>query len=336
MNNTYIIAEIGPNHNGSVEMALQYIDELSDIGANAIKFQLTNSDDLFSNESIFADYQKSSNKFRTAKDMIANLQLKPKEHLQLYNKCKEKKIDYLCTAFDLESLIFLNENMNLKYFKIASGEIFSIDMLQYMSNIKKPIIFSTGMATFDEIELSLSILNKNFKKDITLLHCISNYPTSLEDVNLNIMNNLKGTFNYSVGFSDHTIDNLSSIAAVSMGAKIIEKHVTFDKNSDGPDHKASSTINEFSNLVNDIRKIELIKGSNVKEISDKEKEVATAARKSITAKYELPVNKIITNNDICFKRPGTGVLPYESHLIIGKKVKKLIKMNDIIKLNDIS
>ena len=241
----------------------------------------------------------------------------------------------MCTAFDLDSIKFLNKNFNLKYFKIASGEIFSIDVLEYISKYKKKIILSTGMSSYKEINQSIKILNSNFKKNITLLHCISNYPVALKNVNLNVMTELKRRFRCEVGFSDHTKDIFSSIVAVSMGAKIIEKHVTFDRKLKGPDHKASSTISEFDKLVKAIRKIELVKGSAENKISELEKEIANVSRKSIVASKDIKKNKTIKEGDIEFKRPGTGILPIFKNKILGKKAKVKILKDHIIQLKDI-
>ncbi len=333
---TYIIAEVGPNHNGSLEFALDYIDALSLIGVDAIKFQLAEPKLLFSKDSKLAKYQKENTNFKTPLEMISRHQLSQSDHIKLYKKCKRKKIDYLCTGFDLQSVKFLNENFDLKYFKIASGEIFSIDILEYISQFKKPIILSTGMANFDEITQTIKILNHNFKKNITLLHCISNYPAKINTVNLNVMNKLNEIFEYPVGFSDHTESIFSSIVAVSMGATIIEKHVTFDKKLKGPDHKASSTIEEFKELVNEIRKVEVVKGNSKNHISKSEKEIANVSRKSIVAKTNLKKNKMLTDNDLCYKRPGTGILPIYKNKIIGKKLKRNINKDKLILFKDLN
>ena len=187
--------------------------------------------------------------------MARKHQLKPDQHKVLYERCKEFGVDYLCSAFDLDSFLFLDRNFDLPYYKIPSGEIFSIDILDYISDRRKPIILSTGMATYDEINVAINLLNRDCKKEITILHCISNYPVPYEDINMNVMLELKKRFGYPVGFSDHTISNECSIVAVAIGASIIEKHVTADRDLPGPDHQASSTIEEFSDLVKSIRRM---------------------------------------------------------------------------------
>lgn len=332
---TYIIAEVGPNHNGSLDMAISYIDELSKIGVNAVKFQLTNPYKLFSNNSFMADYQIQNQKQETPIKMALRHQLKPRDHLKLIKRCKQKKVDYLCTAFDLSSQKFLLNNANLKYIKIASGELFSLDILNLISKSKIPILLSTGMSKFNELQKTINILNSNFPKKIILLHCISRYPAPFKQVNLNVMLKLKKKFKCDVGFSDHTENNMSSTLAVAMGAKFIEKHVTFDKNLEGPDHKASSTITEFKDLVQQIRLVEKIKGNDKNIIGKEEKKISNVARKSIVAKKDLNKNHLITNKDLTFKRPGTGILPIFLDKVVGKRTIKKINRNDIIKLKDL-
>ncbi len=331
MSKVYIIAEIGPNHNGDVKIALEMIDELSDSGVDAIKFQLSNPDELYSKDSYKANYQKLNDESKSAKEMSRKNQLSFEEHKLLKQKCDNYNIDYLCTAFDLESLKFLNEKLDICFFKIPSGEIFSIDMLEYISNFKKPVILSTGMSTYDEIKKSIGLINSNFKKHITILHCVSNYPAEIKNVNLKNLIKIKKLFGYPVGFSDHTIGNECAIASVAFGSQIIEKHVTFDKNSKGPDHKASCDINEFKQLVSQVRKVETAVGIEDRIISNEEKETLMVARKSIVSTRTLRVGEIIKRADICFKRPGTGFLPIDSDKVIGKKIITEIPMDSVIK-----
>ena len=244
----YIIAEVGPNHNGSLERALEMVDKIAATGVDAIKFQMTNPYALYSDDSFKATYQVKNDNAGSAREMSLRNQLSKEGHIAVYNRCKELGIDYGCTAFDMDSLLFLDEHFELPYYKIASGEIFSMDMIDYMSTKHKKIILSTGMATYEEIEQSLALFNRNFKKDITILHCISNYPAPYEEVNLLNMLEIKKRFGYEVGFSDHTIGNECAIAAVAMGASVVEKHVTLDKTLPGPDHKASIDIDELGSV----------------------------------------------------------------------------------------
>ena len=332
---TYIIAEVGPNHNGSVDLAIEYIQKLSEIGVDAIKFQLAKPESLYSKDAVFADYQKKNIDFKSPIEMSKKYQLSYEEHKILYDNCIKNNIQYLCSAFDLESIKFLNNNFNLPYFKIGSGEIFSLDIINYISKQDTPILLSTGYSSFDEIKISIDLFNQYSKKDITILHCISRYPTPVELVNLRVIPELINKFNYPVGFSDHTIENDCSIAAVAMGASVIEKHVTLDKGQQGPDHQASTTIKEFAELVISIRNLELAMGKPDKVIGDEEKKVALFARKSIVSRREIKEGEIINSDMLCYKRPGNGVLPIEMNEVIGKKAKIKIEENRVINKSDL-
>ena len=327
----YIIAEIGPNHNGNVETALRMVEQIAATGVDAIKFQMSNPYELYSDDSFKAAYQKTNDKAPTAREMSLRIQLKPEEHLQVYEKCKSFGVDYICTAFDLGSLQFLDTHMDMAYFKIASGEIFSLDIIDYMAKHQRPIILSTGMATYEEVKKSISLLNKYGRKDITILHCISAYPAKYEEVNLLNMLEMKDLFGYEIGFSDHTIGNECAIAAVAMGASMIEKHVTYDKNADGPDHKASITIDELTRLVQSIRHIESAIGVRERQFSETQREISRVARKSVIAKRNIAKGEIITLDDICYKRPGIGFLPIEQDQVIGKKAVCNIERDRVIK-----
>ena len=305
MNNrhVYIIAEVGPNHNGSVERALEMIDKIAATGVDCVKFQMTDPYQLYSEDSFKANYQKQNDKATGAREMSLSYQLKREDHIPLYNRCRELGVDYECTAFDMESLLFLDQH----------------------------IILSTGMATYDEIELAVNLLNRNFKKDITILHCISNYPARYEEVNLLNMLEIKKRFGYEVGFSDHTIGNECAIAAVTMGASIIEKHVTLDKTLPGPDHKSSIDIPELASLVSSIRHIEQAIGVPERTFSEAQREISRVARKSVISKYAIKKGDVITMENICYKRPGTGFLPTEIDKVIGKTALCDIEADHVIK-----
>lgn len=332
----YIIAEVGPNHNGSLELALRMIDEIAKTGVNAIKFQMYNPTELYSADAFMAKYQKENFDIKSVLEMSRSHLLQPDEHIQLYRRCAELGIDYICTAFDMQSLLFLDENCNMAYYKIASGEIFSLDILQYISNHYKPIIMSTGMADYDTIGTILDILNSQQNRDITLLHCISNYPAKYEEVNLRNMLALQEKFGCRIGFSDHTIGNECAIAAVALGATMIEKHVTMDKTLPGPDHKASIEIPELKNLVSCIRHIEDAMGSFEKKYSDAQREISCVARKSIVAKRNIKQGETIQESDICYKRPGTGISPLDYKTVVGRSAVANIEENHIIKREDLS
>lgn len=333
-NRVYIIAEVGPNHLGSLLLAKQYIKVLSKTGVDAIKFQIGIPQEHYSLDSFFPKYQIKHypKKFKLF-EVVKKRLLKLKEHKELYKECKKYNIDYLCSAFDLKSLKYLNTNFKLKYFKIPSSEILSIDQLDYVSKVKKDIILSTGMAKEEEIDFAINRIRKNSKNRIILLHCVSSYPTEIRHLNLNYLKKIYRKFNCDVGFSDHSKNNLSAVIAVTLGAKIVEKHVTFNNNLDGPDHLASLDIGDLDSFVKSIRETEVILGKEKKIISNNEQEVKKSLRKSCVAANNLIKGKIIDRKDIVIRRPGTGLSPIWIEKIIGKKIKKSVKKNRLIKKN---
>jgi N,N'-diacetyllegionaminate synthase len=326
----YIIAEIGPNHMGKIDIALSLVKQLAEIGVDAVKFQLNFPENFFSKDSFKPRYQKESDSGNSPMEMSKQYQLSHDEHIKLFKACQDYGVDYLCTGFEINSLKFLNESLDMKYFKVPSGEILTIDLLEYIAKCQKPIFLSTGMASYDDIQKSLDILNQHHTQDITILHCVSNYPAPAEDVNLNVMLELKRRFHVEIGFSDHTLGNNGAIAAVALGAKVIEKHVTFNKNAVGPDHQASSTVEEFASLVQSIREVEKMMGTTEKIFSKDELEIKKAARKSIVSTKKLKIGHIISREDICFKRPGFGFRPVDMDFVIGKTVVREIEENRVI------
>jgi len=331
-NKTYIIAEVGPNHQGSLKIAQKYIRKLAKIGVNAVKFQIGIATEIYSDNSFKPKYQKSKkNKSTNIIDLAKKRLLKLSDYKVLYETCKKNKVDFICSAFDLKSLKYLHKNTNFPYFKIASGEIHAKDTLEYIALKKKPIILSTGMSSIFDIKKSLKHLNKFHSQKIILLHCVSSYPTKTKDLNLNFIKVLKKKFGYKVGLSDHSLDSLPSLIAVSMGATIIEKHVTLNKNWDGPDHKASLDVDEFKYLVKMIRKTEIILGKPKKVITTDEKLNSLAVRKSCVTNINLKKGDIVLKKNISFKRPGTGLNPLDIDQIINKKIKIDLKKNSIIK-----
>jgi len=301
---------------------------LAKVGVDAVKFQLTIPENIYSKDSFKPSYQKENDKTVSPLEMSKKNQLSFSDHLKLAEVCKYNKVDYLCTGFDMECLKFLDDNIEMPYFKIPSGEILSIDLLEYIGKRNKKVLLSTGMATYEEIETAINFIGK--KDRITVFHCVSNYPAPPSEVNLKVMLEIKARFGVSVGFSDHTIGNDAAIAAVALGATVIEKHVTFDKNAEGPDHKASATIPEFASLVCSIRNVNLILGSSEKIFSDKELEIKKAARKSIVTTKALKAGDKINNEDICYKRPGFGFEPRKSNQVIGMILAKDIDADRVI------
>ena len=331
---TYIIAEVGPNHQGSLKIAKDYIKKLSDIGVDAVKFQIGIAEEIYSNDAFKPKYQQNKNNKSLNILTLAKKRLLQLEDFKiLYKECKKNKVDFICSAFDLKSLKFLYKHTKFPFFKIASGEIHSKDTLDFISKKKIPILLSTGMSNILDIKKSLRVLNRFHKQKIIILHCVSDYPTKVENLNLNFIKTLKENFKYNVGLSDHSLEQLPSLLAISLGAKVIEKHVTLNKKWDGPDHKASLNIREFKNLVNKIRETEKILGKGAKIITREERLNSLASKKSCVTNIDLNKGDKILRNNVSFKRPGTGVSPLEVHKIVNKKVKSFIRKDSIIKLS---
>ncbi len=333
---TFIIAEIGPNHNGSIKKALSMIPKIAKAGADAIKFQLSNVEKVYSEDAFKADYQKKNDKSKSILEMGKKIQLNKQDHFKLSKLCKKFKTTYACSAFDLDSLIFLDKKIKVKFFKIPSGEILSIDMLDYISKSNKPVLMSTGMSTFEEISYALKYLNKNkVKRQIILLHCVSAYPAKNENLNLNVIDQLRMKFDKEIGYSDHSVGQEASLAAVAKGATVIEKHVTTSRYLSGPDHKTSCTIKDFKNLVDKIRNLEVILGDNNKIFSKDEINVKKVARKSIVTANNITKGQKLKREDIVFKRPGIGISPVDIKKILGRRLLKDKKKNKLIFIKDL-
>jgi len=333
MSKTLIIAEAGVNHNGDIKLAHELIDAAFDAGADIIKFQTFLPSELSTDYAPLAEYQKNNIGNQLSQlEMLNNLKLKESDYYELIEHCNEKNIEFLSTPFDLPSLSLLNK-FSLKRNKIPSGEITNLPLIRKIAEINKPIILSTGMATLGEVEIALEEINKyGTDKDlITILHCSTEYPASLENVNLKAMNTIKSAFGAKVGYSDHTEGIDIAIAAVALGAAIIEKHLTIDRTLPGPDHKASIEPNKFAEMVKSIRRIEIALGSKIKKPSNHELENRKVARKSIVAKKNINIGDVFNSENLCVKRPGTGISPLLWDELIGKTSCYKFKKNDLIK-----
>ena len=328
----FIIAEAGVNHNGSIELAKQLIDVAKNAGANAIKFQTFKAAKLVSKRAAKADYQKkTTNAEESQLDMIKKLELSRNTHIELIDYCKQKNIKFLSTPFDHESIDMLDE-FGLKIFKIPSGEITNLPYLRHIGGLKKEVILSTGMADLGEIEDALDILTASGtdKEKITVLHATTEYPCPLEEVNLTAMLTIKNAFGVKVGYSDHTKGIEVPIAAVALGAKVIEKHFTLDCNMEGPDHKASLEPDELKAMVASIRNIEKALGDGIKKASPSELKNMSVARKSIVAAEDIAKGDKFTEKNITVKRPGTGISSMRWDEIIGKTAEKDYVEDEII------
>lgn len=332
MNKVYIIAEAGVNHNGDISLAKKLINEAVEAEVNAIKFQTFISKNLVSKVAKKAEYQIENTKNSTESqlEMIEKLELSFNEFIELKEYCDKKGIEFLSTAFDFESIEFLKK-LGMKTWKIPSGEITNLPYLRKISEVADRIIISTGMSNLEEIEQALKILNKD-KDKITILHCNTEYPTPMKDVNLKAMNLIKEKFEVEVGYSDHTLGIEIPIAAVALGAKVIEKHFTLDKTMEGPDHKASLEPGELKRMVECIRNIELALGEEKKEASPSEVKNKEIARKSIVAKSNIKKGEIFSEDNLTVKRPGNGISPMEWDNVIGKIAHRDFLEDELIEL----
>ena len=332
LNKVFIIAEAGVNHNGSVDLAKQLIDVAVDSGADAVKFQTFKAENLVSKNAQKADYQKqTTDESESQFEMIKRLELDVATHKKLIKYCNEKGIMFLSTPFDSDSINLLNE-LNLKIFKIPSGEITNLPYLRHIGSLVKQVILSTGMSTLQEVDDALTILVDagTKKENITVLHANTMYPTPMEDVNLNAMQTMRQEFNVAVGYSDHTLGIEVDIAAVTMGASIIEKHFTLDKTMDGPDHEASLEPEKLKEMVTSIRNIEKALGSSEKKPSPSESSNIKVVRKSIIANQNIKKGDLLTDKNITVKRPGNGISPMKWDSVIGSVAIKDYKIDDLI------
>ena len=340
MNKTIIIAEAGVNHNGDINTAKTLIDVAASAGVDYVKFQTFKADRLVSPSAQKAKYQIDND---ISKDdsqlmMLKKLELSDNDHKELISYCNSKKISFFSTAFDEEGISYLS-SLNFDMFKIPSGELTNFPYLRAIAKTGLPVILSTGMANLDEIEKSIRVLGSfgTKKSQITVLHCNTEYPTPMSDVNLKAMLTIKKAFDVQIGYSDHTLGTEVPIAAVALGAKVIEKHFTLDRNMEGPDHKASLEPNELKEMVIAIRNIEkAISGNGIKEASLSEKKNINIARKSIHLSRDLKYGSIITEKDIISLRPGDGICTMNWENVIGKKVNKDLKKFTKLTLKDLS
>ncbi len=335
MDHTIIIAEAGVNHNGSIEIAKKLVDAASEAGADYIKFQTFKTEKLVTKNAQLAIYQKKNIGIsdNSQFSMLKKLELSSDQHVLLVDYCKCRNIKFLSTAFDLDSIDLL-DSLNLNLWKIPSGEITNYPYIKKIAQKGEPVILSTGMSTMDDIERAIDLLYKwgGNKTEITVLHCNTEYPTPFEDVNLKAMNVIKDTFGVKVGYSDHTRGIEVPIAAVALGATVIEKHFTLDKNMEGPDHEASIEPDELKAMVRAIRNIEKAVGDGTKKVTDSEKENILLARKSIVAACYIKEGEAFTEANLAVKRPGTGVSPMNWDKIIGEKAKKNFQEDELIEL----
>jgi N,N'-diacetyllegionaminate synthase len=328
----FIIAEAGVNHNGSIKLAKELIDVAVESGADAVKFQTFKAERLVSKTAEKADYQKKTTDVSESQfDMIKRLELDLSAHKELLNYCQEKGIMFLSTPFDHDSIDLLSD-LGLQIIKIPSGEITNLPYLRHIGSLEKQVVLSTGMSTLKEIENALTVLIDagTKKENITALHANTMYPTPMEDVNLNAMLTIQKELDIAIGYSDHTLGIEVDIAAVAMGAKIIEKHFTLDQAMNGPDHKSSLEPKELKAMVLAIRNIEIALGGDKKKPSPSESININVARKSIVANQDIKKGDLLTDKNITVKRPGTGINPMKWDKVIGSIAKKNYNADELI------
>ncbi|MBQ0094672.1 MAG: N-acetylneuraminate synthase [Bacteroidetes bacterium] len=323
MKRTLIIAEAGVNHNGSIELAKQLVDKAATAGVDYVKFQTFKTEKLVARSARLASYQKNNigTDDNSQFAMLKKLELSPAQHEELVAYCKTKGVKFFSTAFDLDSIDYLH-SLDLGLWKIPSGEITNYPFIKKIAQYGEPVILSTGMCNMQDIENAVETLRKWGAPKITILHCNTEYPTPFNDVNLKAMESIRQKFGVEVGYSDHTQGIEVPIAAVALGATVIEKHFTLDRNMEGPDHKASLEPDELNAMVSAIRNIEQAMGDGIKKVTDSEKGNMSVARKSIVAACDIRSGETFTENNLTVKRPGTGISPMRWEEVIGKTAKR--------------
>lgn len=332
MKHVIIIAEAGVNHNGSFELAKKMVDAAKEAGVDYVKFQTFNPKKLVSKYAEKAEYQKeTTGSDETQLQMLQKLTLTEDNFLSLRDYCREVGIGFISTPFDLDSIAFL-EAFDMDFWKVPSGEVTNLPYLEAIARTKRKVVMSTGMCDMNEIQDAIEVLEKNGTTEIILLHCNTQYPTPYEHVNLKAMNSIKDALHKEVGYSDHTQGIEVPIAAVAMGATVIEKHFTLDKNMEGPDHKASLNPSELQQMVVAIRNIEQAIGNGVKEPSSSEMANKGVARKSIVASRSIKQGEVFSEENLTTKRPGTGISPMKWYDVIGKVAPRDFSEDEIIEL----
>ncbi len=315
----YVIAEAGVNHNGDLSLATRLVEAAAKVGADAVKFQTFSADRLATEEAPKADYQREgTGEAESQREMLRRLELTADAHRSLIDACQQHAIQFLSSPFDEESADLL-DSLNVPAFKIASGELTNLPFLAHVARKGRPIILSTGMSTLDEVRAAVRTILEEGNKTFALLHCVSCYPADPADVNLRAMATLGTTFHAPIGYSDHTRENDVALAAVALGACILEKHLTLDRSLPGPDHRASSEPHEFAELVRGIRAIQSALGTGDKRPAAAEAAVAAVARKSLVAVRNIPAGSTITAGMIAAKRPGTGLPPSLRDRVVGRR-----------------
>lgn len=326
----YVIAEAGVNHNGRLDLALELVKQAKEAGADCVKFQTFKAERVVTKESPKAAYQlKVTSQKESQLDMLRKLELRSEDYQKIIEFAKECGIHVLSTPYNEEDADFL-ESLGFDAFKIASGQLVELAFLKHLAAKKRPLILSTGMGTLAEVSEAVETIRGAGNEQMVILQCTTNYPSDLNEANIKAMITMKNALNVQVGYSDHIPEDYACFAAVALGATVIEKHFTLDKNMDGPDHSSSLDVQEFTHLVEGIRKIERSLGNGVKEPSVIEIENAKGMRRSIVSKKPIGVGEVLTYENLCFKRPATGIAPKEIDKIVGKKLRLGVREDELI------
>lgn len=331
----YVIAEIGVNHNGSIDVARQLIDVAADAGADAVKFQTFSADDLVTKEAAKATYQsRNTGDSSSQHSMLRALELGEADFEELLGYCAERGVDFLSTPFGYDDADLL-ERIGVTAFKVSSGDLTFHPFLAHLARKGLPIILSSGMATLSEVEAALDVIDAAGPVDVAVLHCVSDYPADPASCNLRAMETMSRAFGRPVGWSDHTEGVAVGIAAVALGARIIEKHITLDMSMPGPDHKASMEPHEFAMFVSAMRSVEAAMGDGVKQPRPEELETAKVARRSIVATRDLAAGSIVEAADVVVLRPGTGLSASMLDVVVGIRLGRDVRANEPLTLEDL-
>ena len=329
-----IIAEAGVNHSGDINVAKRLIDAAADAGADAVKFQTFVAEKVVITTAAKADYQVLSTGSDDSQfDMLKKLELSPTMHEELIKHCEKREIKFLSTAFDQKSLDYL-DSLELSLFKVPSGEITNLPFLHHVGSLGKPVVLSSGMASLEEVGDAIAVLERagTVRKKITVLHCNTEYPTPMQDVNLRAMTTIRDAFGVAVGYSDHTRGTEVPIAAVARGASLIEKHITLDRSLPGPDQAASTEPQEFKEMIQAIRNIEQALGSGIKQVSPSEAKNILIVRRSLVATKRIEAGESFTSENISAKRPGIGISPMRWDDVIGRVAIRDFSPDELIEL----
>lgn len=332
----FVIAEVGVNHNGRLDLALQSIDVAAEAGADAVKFQTFKAEKLVTRSAPRAKYQEQNTGNQQSQfDMLKALELSDNDHRAIVERCRERNIIFMSTPFDEESATLLHD-LGMPVFKIPSGELTNIPLLRHIAGFGKPLIVSTGMSSLGDVEVAVETIEKAGNSQIILLHCVSNYPAAPEEVNLRAMLTMKAAFGLPVGYSDHTLGIEIGISSAALGACVLEKHFTLDSTLPGPDHRASAEPAELKRLIRGIRMIEAAMGDGRKVATESERDTARVARKSLVAAIDIAAGTELSEDLIAIRRPGTGLAPIMKPHLVNRKLKISVAAGDLLRLEDVA